>query len=56
MPSVTRGRCGSDATVAYAQKSDGAVKILRYASGSWQGPFDVTGIPKASWVGVGESP
>lgn len=56
IPSVTRGRCGSDATLAYAQKSDGTVKILRYMGGTWHGPFDVGGVPKASWVGVGEMP
>jgi hypothetical protein len=56
VPSITRGRCGSDATVAYAQASDGAVKIVRLVSGAWTGPFDVPGIPKAAWVGVGELP
>ncbi len=54
-PSITRGKCGSDATVAYAQK-DGNVKILRYSGGAFTGPFDVGGITKATWVGVGELP
>jgi hypothetical protein len=56
VPSITRGRCGSAATLAYAQKSDGAVKVLRLISGKWDGPFDVGAIPKADWVGVGELP
>ncbi len=56
VPSITRGRCGSAATLVYAQKSDGAVKVLRLVNGAWQGPFDVGGIPQADWVGVGELP
>lgn len=55
VPSITRGQCGSDATIAYAQK-DGAVKILRYAAGAMSGPFDVGGITTATYVGVGELP
>ena len=55
VPSVIRGQCGSDATIAYAQK-DGTVKILKYTGTTMAGPFDVGGITKASWVGVGELP
>jgi hypothetical protein len=55
VPSMARGTCGSDVTIAYAQK-DGLVKILRYAAGTMSGPFDVGGITKATWVGVGEMP
>ena len=54
-PSIARGQCGSDVTIAYAQ-SDGFVKILRYSAGTMTGPFDVGGITKATWVGVGELP
>lgn len=54
-PSITRGACGSDATLAYAQK-DGSVKILRYTAGAMTGPFDVGGITNAAFVGVGELP
>jgi hypothetical protein len=55
VPSITRGQCGSDATIAYAQK-DGLVKILRYSAGAMSGPFDVPGLTKATYVGVGELP
>lgn len=55
VPSIARGQCGSDVTIAYAQK-DGFVKILRYTAGTMTGPFDVGGITKATWVGVGELP
>jgi hypothetical protein len=55
VPSVARGQCGSDVTIAYAQK-DGAVKLLRYSAGTMTGPFEVGGITKATWVGVGELP
>lgn len=54
-PSMTRGQCGSDATLAYAQ-SDGLVRILRYTAGALNGPFEVAGIPRATFVGVGELP
>ncbi|MEA2752360.1 MAG: hypothetical protein QOI41_6503 [Myxococcales bacterium] len=54
-PSIVRGQCGSDVTIAYATK-DGLVKILRYTAGAMSDPFDVGGITKASWVGVGELP
>jgi hypothetical protein len=56
VPSIARGQCGSDVTIAYAQKADGLVKILRYSAGTFSGPFDVGGITKATWVGVGELP
>lgn len=55
VPSIARGQCGSDVTIAYAQK-DGLVKLLRYSAGTMTGPFDVGGITKATWVGVGELP
>lgn len=55
VPSITRGQCGSDATLAYAQ-TDGLVKILRYAGGTMSGPFDVGGITNVTFVGVGEMP
>jgi hypothetical protein len=55
VPSITRGQCGSDATIAYAQK-DGFVKILRYSGGVLSGPYDVGGLTKATYVGVGELP
>jgi len=55
VPSIARGQCGSDVTIAYAQK-DGLVKVLRYSGGTMSGPFDVGGITKATWVGVGEAP
>jgi len=55
VPSIARGTCGSDVTIAYAQK-DGLVKILRYSAGTMSDPFDVGGITKATWVGVGELP
>jgi hypothetical protein len=55
VPSITRGQCGSDATIAYAQK-DGLVKILRYSGGVMNGPYDVGGLTKATFVGVGELP
>jgi hypothetical protein len=55
VPSLTRGQCGSDATIAYAQK-DGLVKILRYTAGTFAGPYDVGGLTKATYVGVGELP
>lgn len=55
VPSIARGQCGSEVTIAYAQK-DGFVKILRYSAGTMSGPFDVGGITKATWVGVGEMP
>jgi hypothetical protein len=55
VPSIARGTCGSDVTIAYAQK-DGLVKLLRYSAGTMTGPFDVGGITKATWVGVGELP
>lgn len=55
VPSITRGQCGSDATIAYARK-DGLVKIIRFTGGVIAGPFDVGGIPKATFVGVGELP
>ena len=55
VPSIARGQCGSDVTIAYAQK-DGLVKVLRYSGGTMTGPFDVGGITKATWVGVGEAP
>jgi len=55
VPSITRGQCGSDATIAYAQK-DGLVKILRYTAGTLSGPYDVGGLTKATYVGVGELP
>jgi hypothetical protein len=54
-PAVTRGQCGSDVTVAYA-KLNGAVEILRYTNRAWDGPFPIGGIPKATYVGVGELP
>jgi hypothetical protein len=54
-PVVTRGTCGSDVTVAYAKK-DGGVELMRYAGGTWNGPFTVGGITKATYVGVGEMP
>ena len=56
VPSITRGGCGSDATIAYAQKTDGLVKIVRYVGGAMTGPYDVGGLSKATWVGVGELP
>lgn len=55
VPSIARGQCGSDATIAYAQK-DGFVKILRYVGGTMAGPYDVGGLSKATYVGVGEMP
>ncbi len=55
VPSITRGQCGSDATIAFAQK-DGFVKILRYVGGAMTGPYDVPGLTKATFVGVGERP
>jgi hypothetical protein len=55
VPSITRGTCGSDATIAYAQK-DGNVKILRLSGGTMSAPFDVGGLTKATYVGVGELP
>jgi hypothetical protein len=55
VPSITRGQCGSDATIAYAQK-DGLVKILRFTGGALTGPYDVGGLTKATYVGVGELP
>ena len=55
VPAITRGLCGSDATIAYAQK-DGLVKILRFTAGAMAGPFDVGGITKVTFVGVGELP
>jgi len=55
VPSVTRGQCGSDATVAYVQK-DGLVKILRLTAGAMSGPFDVGGIANVTFAGVGELP
>ncbi len=54
-PVVTRGACGSDVTVAYAKKA-GGVELMRYAGGTWSGPFTVGGITKATYVGVGEMP
>ena len=55
VPSLTRGQCGSDATIAYAQK-DGLVKLLRLVNGTLTGPFDVGGIVGVTFVGVGELP
>lgn len=55
-PSLARGQCGSELTLAYAEKNGGAVKVMRYAAAAWTGPFDVGGIANASWVGVGEMP
>lgn len=55
-PSLTKGRCGSDVTAVYALKAGGAVKVARYVGGAWTGPYDVQGIPSASWAGVGETP
>lgn len=57
VPGLTRTRCGSgDATIAYAQKADGLVKILRFSGTTMSGPFDVGGITKVTHVGVGELP
>ena len=55
VPSITRGQCGSDATIAYVQK-DGLVKILRLTGGAMTGPFDVGGITNVTFAGVGELP
>jgi hypothetical protein len=55
VPSITRGACGSDATIAFAQK-DGNVKIVRYTGTTMSPPFDVGGLTKATFVGVGELP
>jgi hypothetical protein len=55
VPAATRGRCGSDVTIAYAKK-DGPVEIMRFANSAWTGPFPVGGITKATYVGVGELP
>ena len=55
VPSLTRGACGSDATIAYAQK-DGLVKLLRFTGGTMSAPYDVGGLAKIQWVGVGELP
>ena len=55
-PVLAKGRCGSDVTAVYALKAGGAVKIARYAAGVWTGPYDVQGIPSASWAAVGETP
>lgn len=54
-PSLVRGACNGDVLVAYAEKK-GGVSILSYANGKSSGPYAVTGIPAASWVGVGELP
>ena len=43
-------------TAVYALAAGGAVKIVRYAGNKWHGPFDVQGIPSASWAAVGETP
>ena len=55
VPSVTRGQCGSDATIAYAEK-DGPVKILRLTGAGLLGPFEVGGVTNVTFVGVGELP
>ncbi len=54
-PSVTTGRCGSDITAGYAEL-DGRVRIVRYTNGTWEGPFEVSGIEKVTYVGVAELP
>lgn len=54
-PTVTMGRCGSEATAAYAE-SDGNVAVVQYANGAWNGPYPVTGLTKMTFVGVGELP
>lgn len=55
-PALSKGRCGSDVTAVYATKDTGAVKVVRYTNGKWTGPYDVGGIPSASWAAVGETP
>jgi hypothetical protein len=55
-PVLAKGRCGSDVTAVYALKSTGAVKVVRYVSGTWNGPYDVPGIPASSWAAIGETP
>ncbi len=55
-PVLVKGRCGSDVTAVYAEKASGAVKIVRFAQGQWSRPYDVQGIPRASWAAVGETP
>jgi hypothetical protein len=54
-PSIARGQCGSDATIAYAQ-ADGLVKLMRLTGSAMSGPFDVGGITGVMFVGVGELP
>lgn len=54
-PVVTRGTCGSEATVAYA-KATGEVELMRYSAGAWAGPYAVPGLANATFVGVGELP
>ncbi len=55
-PVLTKGRCGSEATAVVIEKATGAVKVLRMVPSAWLGPYDVPGIPKATWAGVAETP
>lgn len=55
-PTLTKGRCGSDVTAAYLDKGTGLVRIAQFTNGKWTGPYDVQGIPAATYVGVGETP
>ena len=56
IPGVTRGHCGEDASIAYAEDG-GAVKVLRYTAGKFDGPYVVSGVPNgAKYVGIGELP
>jgi hypothetical protein len=55
-PSVNQGRCGGDATVAYAERDRG-VGVMRYeTNGTWTGPFEVPGLLSITFVGAGEVP
>lgn len=54
-PSVVPGRCGSEATAAYAEQG-GNVSIVLYQNGVWTGPFAVPGMTKMTYAGAGEVP
>jgi len=53
--SVVAGRCGSEATAAYAEKG-GNVSLALFQNGAWTGPYPVPGMTNMTFAGAGEVP
>jgi hypothetical protein len=54
-PSVSTGKCASDATSAYVD-SDGTVFVALFSDKAWTGPYLVPGLTKMTYAAVGEVP